>query len=205
VNQTYNYWYFKDIVPRRYCDYIIKYGLSQKEQVGLTHWDDIKLTEKIKNKDPEALKLQHKKRKSHVVWMSDPWIYNLIRPSLSAANINSGWNLTYDWIESCQFTIYRSSNYYDWHCDTEPVPKENRSRKLSASLFLSEREDYTGGDFEFKIQQKNNGDNLVTKVDHGLSKGSLLVFPSHYYHRVTPVLSGERYSLVAWTVGPQLT
>ena len=205
MNQTYNYWYFKDVVPKRYCDYIIKYALSKKEEIGLTHWDNPKVTEKIKNKEPEALQLQYKKRKSNVVWLSESWIYNLIRKPLLAANINAGWNLKYDWIESCQFTIYRTSNYYDWHSDVRLDPKGGRNRKLSASLFLSEKENYTGGDFEFKIQNPENGDSKITRIDQGLSKGSLLVFPSHYYHRVTPVLTGKRYSLVMWTVGPPLT
>jgi len=205
VNQKYSYWHFKDIVPKRYCDYIIKYAFSKEEKVGITHWNDPKLIEKIENKEPEALKLQHKKRKSNVVWLSESWIYNLIRKPLLAANINAGWNLDYNWIESCQFTIYRASNYYDWHSDVFFAPQEKKNRKLSASLFLSEKEEYTGGDFEFKIQKKENGDSEIIKVDHELSKGSLLVFPSHYYHRVTPVLTGKRYSLVAWTVGPPLT
>ena len=37
--------------------------------------------------------------------------------------------------------------------------------------------------------------------DVELSKGSLVVFPSYYRHRVTPVTKGTRYSLVVWNLG----
>jgi PKHD-type hydroxylase len=32
--------------------------------------------------------------------------------------------------------------------------------------------------------------------------GTAVIFPSHLYHRVTPVTAGTRRSLVAWFVGP---
>jgi predicted 2-oxoglutarate/Fe(II)-dependent dioxygenase YbiX len=32
-------------------------------------------------------------------------------------------------------------------------------------------------------------------------RGSIIVFPSHVYHQVTPVTKGTRYSLVAWNLG----
>jgi PKHD-type hydroxylase len=34
-----------------------------------------------------------------------------------------------------------------------------------------------------------------------LSKGSIIVFPSFVWHRVKPVTSGTRYSLVVWHLG----
>ena len=33
-------------------------------------------------------------------------------------------------------------------------------------------------------------------------QGTVIVFDSRDYHRVTPVTKGTRYSLVCWTVGP---
>ena len=32
-------------------------------------------------------------------------------------------------------------------------------------------------------------------------KGSIVVFPAHIYHRVTPVTKGVRKSLVVWNCG----
>jgi len=32
-------------------------------------------------------------------------------------------------------------------------------------------------------------------------KGNIIVFPSYCWHKVFPVTSGERYSLVGWYLG----
>ena len=52
-----------------------------------------------------------------------------------------------------------------------------------------------GGDFEF------NKD--IGKLDQNKmrQKGTILVFPSFLYHRVTEVTEGERFSLVGWYEG----
>ena len=34
-----------------------------------------------------------------------------------------------------------------------------------------------------------------------LSKGTLICFPSHLWHRVKPVTEGTRYSLTTWYLG----
>jgi PKHD-type hydroxylase len=34
------------------------------------------------------------------------------------------------------------------------------------------------------------------------SRGTVTMFPSYLLHRVTPVTSGERYSLTIWAHGP---
>ena len=33
-------------------------------------------------------------------------------------------------------------------------------------------------------------------------QGSIIIFPSFVYHRVTPVTHGRRHSLVGWIAGP---
>ena len=35
------------------------------------------------------------------------------------------------------------------------------------------------------------------------ARGTLVAFPSYVMHRVTPVTSGTRKSLVAWVAGPK--
>jgi len=41
----------------------------------------------------------------------------------------------------------------------------------------------------------------IRKCKEILPKGSLVVFPSFVWHRVCPVKSGERKSLVIWNLG----
>jgi PKHD-type hydroxylase len=60
---------------------------------------------------------------------------------------------------------------------------------------LSDPSDYEGGRFEF--------DNTLPQLpDEAFKKGSVIVFPSFHKHRVTPVTSGIRHSLVTWVEGP---
>ena len=66
-------------------------------------------------------------------------------------------------------------------------------RKLSVSIQLSDPASYEGGDLEI-----NMGSFSKTAAR---DKGALIIFPSYALHRVHPVTSGERHSLVAWIVG----
>ena len=44
--------------------------------------------------------------------------------------------------------------------------------------------------------------NDAYKID--LNKGDVVVFPSYFLHRVSPVTKGTRYSVVAWAVGNKI-
>ena len=114
----------------------------------------------------------------------------------------------WDHQESAQFTKYKIGQYYHWHVDSLDRPfntphnlaMHKKIRKLSMSLLLSHPDEYEGGDFEFDFSNIEQG-----KIKHSLKelngKGSIVVFPSHTYHRVTPVTKGTRYSLVIWCLG----
>lgn len=71
-------------------------------------------------------------------------------------------------------------------------------RKLTFVLQLSDPSEYDGGRFEF-------GGNVPLQLDPKdfLPKGSILVFPSLFQHRVTEVTRGTRHSLVGWIEGPK--
>lgn len=99
----------------------------------------------------------------------------------------------YGFVEDFQYTVYREGgDHYDWHMDkgnTSSAP-----RKLSMILQLSDPSEYEGGDLQFWI----GGDAPVTAEK---KKGLIYAFPSYILHRVTPVTSGTRKSLVVWTAG----
>lgn len=99
-----------------------------------------------------------------------------------------------------QFTIYNAHDRgrYDWHFDSFFKSKNRSDRKLSFVLQLSDPNDYEGGQFEFK-----NFDGVEFDKNDFLPKGSVLVFPSFFEHRVTEVTAGKRYSLVSWIEGPK--
>jgi len=101
-----------------------------------------------------------------------------------------------------QWTEYGDGDgdHYSWHCDKFPEPIYDNvdtfmHRKLSFSLVFSEPDEYEGGDFEVM----NSG--VKQKCEQ--KRGSLLIFPSWTVHRVLPVTSGKRKSLVWWAVGPR--
>jgi len=81
-------------------------------------------------------------------------------------------------------------------------PLKGKIRKLSLTLSLSNEKDYEGGDLEFDFENtapsKKRDTHKCTEIQ---SKGSLAVFPSSVWHRVCPVESGTRYSLVIWSLG----
>ena len=202
MNLEYYYWYFKSAIPPKICDDIIEYGKSQQEQIALTGEHD-------PEKDSEQnIKDISKKRKSNIVWMDDPWIYKEIQPYVNTANINAGWNFQWDRSESCQFTKYKLNQFYDWHCDSwvKPYdkpesPDHGKIRKLSVTVSLSDDTDYEGGDFEFDFRNTDSGSNQPRLCKEIRPKGSVVVFPSFVWHRVKPVTSGTRYSLVIWSLG----
>jgi len=151
------------------------------------------------------------KRNSDIVWINDRWVYKEIQPYVHQANANAGWNFDWDFSESCQFTKYKKGQYYDWHCDSwdKPYEKEGpdhgKIRKLSMTCQLTDGSAYKGGDlvFDFRNSDPHMRDEAkhLRRAKEILPKGSIIVFPSFVWHRVKPVTSGTRYSLVVWHLG----
>ena len=229
------YWYFESALSPKFCDELIKYGNAQKEKTAITgsiseknknklakfrnsmnqHLSDKELAEmnniKLETDDDlseETLKDLKKKRNSNIAWLSDQWIYKEIHPYINTANQNAGWNFEWDWSEPCQFTKYKLDQYYDWHCDSWPVPYsksegvnlEGKIRKLSVTCSLSDPKDYKGGELEFSF--RNDAEEVVNReCKEIIPRGSIVVFPSFVWHRVKPVTEGIRYSLVIWNCG----
>tara|TARA_R100001591_G_scaffold95453_2_gene101265 strand:- start:3708 stop:4307 length:600 start_codon:yes stop_codon:yes gene_type:complete len=189
------FWVFENAVPHRICDYILAHGKSQKEKLAtVSNVDNLS-----SDKDVEELK---KKRNSQVVWLNHPWIYREIHYWLNTANANAGWNFQWTSSESCQFTKYSGDEkqHYDWHTDSATIPNEfGLVRKLSMSIALVDGTEYEGGDFE--VNNLSPKKNTINNIKTLKQKGSVVVFPSFVWHRVTPVTKGTRYSLVSWHLG----
>ena len=120
----------------------------------------------------------------------------------------SGWKYDLSFIESIQLTHYYEGDFYDWHLDTIEVPKMKNNiphnRKVSATVFLNDPEEYEGGELDLELRgPKNRESEEEERFDSfKLPKGSIIVFPSYIWHRVRPVTSGVRKSLVLWIQGP---
>jgi len=202
------YYYFQSALTPRFCDELIKYGISQQEQLALTGGQTEKVNKGKPLDDKDIIDLK-KKRDSNIVWLNDRWIYKEIQPFIHQANRLAGWNFDWDFSESCQFTKYKLNQFYDWHCDSwenvydNPNNKDTHGkiRKLSVTCSLSSPEDYEGGELEFDFRNMDPDKQSVRKCAEIKPRGSIVVFPSHVWHRVKPVTKGTRYSLVIWNLG----
>lgn len=192
------YWIYPKAIPHRLCDDIIKLGLSQPNEIGVTGH---KLPSEITKKD---LKFIKKKRRSEVSWLNEPWLYLEINNWLKDVNKKAGWNFNIQAAEKFQFTKYALNQMYEWHCDSFNDPFKDGdlkglTRKISLTLTLSDPKEYEGGDLQFKL--RNTEKDNITFIKDTREKGTLVFFPSFVWHRVTPVTSGTRYSLVLWSAG----
>ena len=96
-----------------------------------------------------------------------------------------------------QATKYEIGQNYGWHVDAGEGDGINGKplRKLSMSLVLNT--EFEGGELEIFDSSKHEV--LTFNID----PGTVVIFPSWISHRVQPVTSGTRYSLVAWMNGPE--
>ena len=206
MNLSNYFWHFKSALTSKFCDDVIKYGLSQAETMARTGgYGDKELTK-------DQIRDMKRKRNSDLVWLNDTWIYKEIHPYIYKANKDAGWNFDWDRSESCQFTKYKHNQYYDWHQDgwdkayDRPGKIDHgKVRKLSVTCQLTDGSEYEGGELEFDF--RNYEPHMREEAKHLkqakeiLPKGSIIVFPSFVWHRVKPVTKGTRYSLVMWNLG----
>jgi len=215
------YWYFTSRLGDRFCDDLIKHANSKKELIGVTGGVSAKVKKRNKNKEiidhadvqknlkKSDIKNLKKQRDSNIVWLEDKWIYDEIIPFFHMANRNAGWNFQIDHFESMQFTKYKPGQFYDWHQDPMPVPYDNptnsnfhgKVRKISGIIQLSDPKDYKGGDLEIQPRMHVDPAHTIQTKKHFKPRGSIIIFPSHLWHRVKPVTKGTRYSLVIWSLG----
>ena len=126
-------------------------------------------------------------------------------PYVRKANERAGWNFKLTCAEPAQFTIYDKEQFYWWHRDARRYPYHdndfpNLIRKLSVTVSLSHPEEYEGGYLQIAARREWN-DTHLCQVTEILPRGSICVFPSYTWHRVSPVTKGRRLSLVQWNLG----
>ena len=136
-------------------------------------------------------------RKCDVSWIAElDWVSTIFTHYFHIANREIfEYDLTE--MESVQVTRYDKNHFYGWHSDYGTSADKGLTRKLSMSIILSDPEEYSGGKLQFIDYQGK-----VQNVDK--TRGTVVVFDSRTPHRVTPVLRGQRISLVAWMMGPKL-
>ena len=157
-------------------------------------------------------------RKSRIAWIDDQGLDIVLLRLGREISRNSGWNLHLRRCDPVQYTEYDAGGKYDWHSDQAPPMPDHRDgimkvRKISMTLFLNDPSDYEGGEFDVEIwgpkgsigndsRFKDKGNEEERYVTFKQSKGNAIFFQSDQFHRVRPVISGLRKSLVVWFIGP---
>jgi len=136
-------------------------------------------------------------RSSKISWSNDPEAVGLLSMLCFKANVDAGWNLQILGGEGLQYTTYNLNDYYDWHID-QGKPVDNSTRKISLTVFLNDPEEYEGGELELEIFGPLEKERSVKFKE---PKGTVIFFPSDTWHKVNPVKSGVRKSLVTWFSG----
>jgi len=207
MNLGYDYWFFESALSKKFCEELILYGNQKNKNIATVGYiPPVSKEHELSKKDKKTLS---KIRKSNVVFLNDLFIYKTITPFIEMANKNAGWNFEWDFSESSQFTIYNKGQFYDWHQDGTHIPHKGpnknyfgKIRKLSVTVSLSDPKDYKGGDLQFDLSNpKQKNKRPIETITQIKPQGSIVVFPSHTWHRVTPVTKGTRYSLVIWSLG----
>jgi len=186
VDRVERWAYNKNLFTSEECTKIIEYCKSYNLNSGTVISD---------NSDDKII--DNSIRTSNVVFIQPveefQWVYRRLTDAIVDLNTKYFNFDLYGLTESLQFSEYNSpGGKYDAHIDklTHGV-----IRKLSIVLQLSDPSTYTGGEF----QLLDNGDPETLQKE----QGTLLVFPSYTLHRVCPVTSNVRYSLVGWVSGKQ--
>jgi len=133
------------------------------------------------------------KRKSKVFFIKDTSICKEIFNLINETTI-----IKLTDIEPLQYSEYGVGGEYGWHRDVHEKPYPNGLiRKVSFSIILND--DFEGGEFDIETRtpaDKKRYDTFDNK------KQNTIIFSSYMWHRVRPVKSGVRKSIVGWVLGP---
>lgn len=127
--------------------------------------------------------------------LNDPekyWIAQRLGPLVKTTN-DAYFKFKVAAFSGSQIIEYNPDSFYDWHIDVGVGP--TASRKLSVVVFLAPDSAYEGGRLEIQ-----SGNRIPEQVPQG--QGTLVIFPSYLLHRVAPVTTGVRNTLVTWLHGP---
>lgn len=122
------------------------------------------------------------------------WLYELLFPIAIEAN-EELFHFDIDSVtDLIHYVVYpEDEGHLTWHKDI--TDGQTMRRKLAMTVQLSNSSDYEGGEFQIW----NGGENSFETITR--ERGDVIVFPTFYQHRVTPITKGERKCLVFWTGG----
>ena len=189
----FNLYLITNFLSSRICDEIIAelarapeaaapvYGLSQQGSVD-------ERVRKVTQLMPSVETIQHVKQ----------------RLSETQEEVASHFGIALYSYEEPQFLRYRVGDFFVAHQDGNTgllLSDREQSRKISLVIFLNNQAEipqadtYVGGSLTFSEWRPGR-----TQGQYQLTgkAGTLVAFPAETTHEVTPVMWGERYSIVSW-------
>ena len=188
------FWVWENEIPPQICNHIIKQSNENDT------WES--------GVAGKGTKEDQEHRKNDIQWWGNEtptsrWCNGILFSYILKANaFNFDYEMSLDDKESMQVCRYGENEFYEVHIDCCYNRDSNQfTRKLSASLQLSNENDYEGGGLELYLigAPFAEKDKEVYKVKK--SQGTIVVFDSRTEHRVLPVTSGIRYSAQKWAHG----
>ena len=176
------------------------WSLIQEKLKGDLEWKTAKVSSEENPSESQISDI----RKSRIAWVEDLYLRKQLFHSINLYN-KQQWNYNIDGLDALQYGIYPVGGKYGWHRDDEVnitiLNDQKLTRKLSMTIWLSDPDEYEGGELDIEIEgPRVRADKRYETLK--LSKGSIIIFRSCLWHRVRPVTSGVRKSLVTWFRGP---
>tara|TARA_R110002051_G_scaffold78260_1_gene141803 strand:+ start:110 stop:634 length:525 start_codon:yes stop_codon:yes gene_type:complete len=134
-------------------------------------------------------KVDHSVRNTKIAWVhpgkNTHWLFDRAIMVFKSA-------LPFNALQSMQYTVYHGTDksHYTWHRDIGTGDKIMRARVNVGIIQLSDPSDYKGGVLQLKQEDKI--------IDVMKTKGLVTTFPIDMEHRVTPLTSGVRKTLIMW-------
>ena len=158
--------------------------LEEELQQVIDYGDALSLSDgKVKDD-----KIDYNIRDSRIAWIhpntETHWLFD-------RAIIIFASSLPFGTLQSMQYTVYDSKgSHYDWHRDIGSTDNIAKARINVAVLQLSSPSEYKGGVLQIKHED--------TIIDVMKTKGMVTTFPIQLEHKVSPVTSGGRKTLIMW-------
>ena len=133
-------------------------------------------------------RVDHSIRNTRIAWIhpntETQWLF-------SRAILVFKSSLPFSSLQSMQYTVYDSKgSHYDWHKDVGNGDEIMKARVTVGIVQLRSPSEYKGGVLQIKYQDE--------VIDVMKTRGMVTTFPIQLEHRVTPVTSGVRKTLIMW-------
>ena len=182
-----DYYYFNNYLSKSEIVNLNKFIESnyyRKEPVGLAAKDAN--GKPIKNSD--VFQIEYHKIKDK--------LNTIIQDAYGVGLRQFGYDLTHpNDLDHLHLNVYSSKNQGEYKSHYDASDSNMWDIKLTLLVNVSLKK-YEGGDFEYLNSQ-------FIRVKELENPGSVLIFKSHFHHRVLPVTFGERRTLTHFMLGPR--